>query len=81
MKYALHCTAGKAADNEMYLWFTADGIYYIEGRDNDEWSDKKRLGHSTPDMTDYEHMDWALKPDYSKDIRRVSFREVERRLR
>lgn len=50
-------------------------------RDNDEWSDKKRLGHSTESMTDYQHMDWALKPDYSKEVRRVSFREVERRLR
>lgn len=81
MKYALHCTAGKAADNEVYLWFTSDGIYYIEGRDNDDWSDKKRLGNPPDNMTDYLHMDWMLKPDYSKEVRRVSFREVERRLR
>ena len=81
MKYALHLTDGPATDCEMYLWFVRDGIRYIEGDDQNGWSERKKLDHSTPDMTDYEHMDWALKPDYSKDIRRVSFREVERRLR
>jgi len=81
MKYALHMTPGKAADNEMYLWFVKDGAYYIEGRDNEGWSDKKRLGEYTDSMTDYQHLDYSLKPDYSKQIRLVSFREVERRLR
>ena len=81
MKYALHLTDGPATDCEMYLWFVRDGIRYIEGDDQNGWSERKKLGHSTPDMSDYEHMDWALKPDYSKDLRRVSFREVERRLR
>ena len=81
MKYALHTTSGPATDNEMYLWFKPDGIYYIEGDDQHGWSEIKKLGHSTPDMTATEHMDWHIKPDYSDSIQRVSYKEVERRIR
>jgi len=38
-----------------------------------------RLGHSTPDMTDYQHLFWMLKPDYSETVERVSMREVQPR--
>lgn len=79
--YALHFTPGPAddSDHEMYVWFQTNGIHYIEGSDEIGWTEPRRLGHSTPDMNDYHHMFWMLKPEYSESIERVSMFEVQPR--
>lgn len=79
--YALHFTPGPAddSDHEMYVWFQIDGIHCIEGTDEKGWTEPHRLGHSTPDMNDYQHMFWMLKPDYSEEIERVSMWQVKER--
>jgi len=79
--YALHFTPGDAdtSDSEMYVWFQSDGAYQIEGTDEKGWTEPCRLGHSTPEINDYEHLHYLLKPDYSGSIERVSMHEVQPR--
>ena len=79
--YALHFTPGNGtdSDHEMYVWFQTNGIHYIEGTDEKGWTEPHRLGHSTEDMNDYEHMHWNLKPEYSESVERVSLHEVQPR--
>lgn len=81
MNYALHFTSGPAdsSNTEAYVWFQTDGIHYIEGSDERGWSHPRRLGHTTPDMNDYTHMHYMLKPDYSDAVERVSMFEVQPR--
>lgn len=77
--YALHFSPGVNTEHELYVWFQRDGIHYIEGSDEVGWTEPRRLGHTTRDMNDYEHMFWALKPEYSETVERASMFEVQPR--